>query len=168
MHVCFASDSHRESGVFSFGSALSPVESCPLRSYLSSHLPVYSQLSSIASEDWTAKIARSLSGKEEPSNKGLFGIARSLGNGLPKTSGILPHNWIDRSGFRAGRHPRAISGRPPLVFSARLLPRGAQRQSRTTWLQRARAELLVSQSDHGINAHGPARRDPAGGERYER
>jgi hypothetical protein len=86
----------------------------------------------------------------------------------PKNLRHSPHNWIDRSGFRAGRHPRAISGRPPLVFSARLLPRGAQRQSRTTWLQRARAELLVSQSDHGINAHGPARRDPAGGERYER
>jgi hypothetical protein len=37
MHVCFVSDSHRESGVFSFGSALSPVESCPLRSSSSSH-----------------------------------------------------------------------------------------------------------------------------------
>jgi hypothetical protein len=51
VHVCFESDSHRESGVFSFCSALSPVESCPLRSSWSSHLPVYSLLVSIASED---------------------------------------------------------------------------------------------------------------------
>lgn len=27
LHVCFASDAHRKSGVFSFGAALSPVES---------------------------------------------------------------------------------------------------------------------------------------------
>jgi len=52
VHVCFESDSHRESGVFSFGSALSPVESCPLRSSWSSHPPVYSLSVSIASEDW--------------------------------------------------------------------------------------------------------------------
>jgi hypothetical protein len=31
-----------------------------------------------------------------------------------------------------------------------------------------REGLFVSQGDHGINAHGPARRDPAGGERDER
>jgi len=37
-HVCFASDAHRKSGVISFGAALSPVESCSLRSSLSSRL----------------------------------------------------------------------------------------------------------------------------------
>lgn len=51
LRVCFVSDSHRESGVLSFGSALSPVESCPLRSSLSSHLSVYSLLVSIAGKD---------------------------------------------------------------------------------------------------------------------
>ena len=34
----FSGDAHRKSGVFSFGSALSPVESCSLQSPLSSHL----------------------------------------------------------------------------------------------------------------------------------
>ena len=34
----FSGDAHRESGVFSFGSALSPVESCSLQSPMSSQL----------------------------------------------------------------------------------------------------------------------------------
>jgi len=35
----FSGDAHRKSGVFSFGSALSPVESCSLQSLLSSRFP---------------------------------------------------------------------------------------------------------------------------------
>ncbi len=75
MHVCFASDSHRESGVLSFGSALSPVESCPLRSSLSSHLPVYSLSESIASEDCSSirfRFAAKLQRKKKAGQKLLL------------------------------------------------------------------------------------------------
>ncbi len=51
MRVCFESDSHRESGAFIFGSALSPVESCPLPELIELSSPVYSLFPSIASEE---------------------------------------------------------------------------------------------------------------------
>ena len=41
MHVVFLGDAHRKSGVIGFCFALSPVESCSLRSYVSLRIQVY-------------------------------------------------------------------------------------------------------------------------------
>ncbi len=50
MHVCFASDSHRKSGVFSFCSLLSPVESLSPPELIELTPPVYSLQPFFASE----------------------------------------------------------------------------------------------------------------------
>ena len=52
LHVCFASDAHRKSGVFSFGAALSPVESWSLRSSMSSRLPCTLQIGELQAKSW--------------------------------------------------------------------------------------------------------------------